>query len=686
MSSNHTPSANTAAERRILVTSALPYINGPIHLGHMVEAIQTDIWVRFQKLRGHECYYVCADDTHGTATLLRAQAEGVEPEELIERTSREHQRDYADFGVAFDTFYTTHSPENRRLVEHIYQCLKERGSVHWQNVRQFFDPEKEIFLADRFIKGTCPRCSSPDQNGDSCDNCGSTYSPGDLVDPRSALSGATPVEKDSEHLFVKLSDFEQVLREWVSTDRLQPEVVNKLNEWFDEGLRDWDVSRDAPYFGFEIPDSGTDGRPLKYFYVWVDAPVGYLAAFEKLCSERDGLRFDDFWKPDSDAEVYHFIGKDILYFHCLFWPAMLHAGGYRLPTSVPVHGFLTVDGQKMSKSRGTFVLARTFLDHLPAEPLRYYFAAKFGSGLGDIDLNLDDFVQRVNSDLVGKVVNIASRCAGFLHRLHQGRLADELDAPELFQQAAAAGPEIAELFEQREYNRAIRRIMALADEANRYIDGKEPWTLAKDPERREEVGAICSTGINLFRQLLVYLKPVLPDLVAEAETFLAIEPLAWEDLDTPLTAHTIERFEPLLTRLDPGQVQAVVEASKADQQASAAAPAPSLDLEGEIDIQTFGQVDLRVARVEKAHHVEGADKLLRLELDLGAERRQVFAGIKAAYDPADLDGRLVVVVANLAPRKMRFGVSEGMVLASGEGENTRIIEPTSGSRPGDRVR
>ncbi len=729
------PSPTAGSKRRILVTSALPYINGPIHLGHIVETIQTDIWVRFQRMCGHECYYVCADDTHGTATLLRAEREGVEPEDLIRRTSEEHQRDYAGFGVEFDTFYSTHAPENRRLVEGIYSGLEQGDNVFWKSVRQFYDPEREIFLADRFIKGTCPRCGSNDQNGDSCDNCGSTYSPADLIDPRSAISGAAPVERDSDHLFVRLKDFEKVLREWVSTDRLQPEVVNKLEEWFAEGLRDWDVSRDAPYFGFEIPGTGTAERPIKYFYVWVDAPVGYLAAFEKLCRERPGLEFDDFWKPDSTAEVHHFIGKDILYFHCLFWPAMLHAGGYRLPTSVPVHGFLTVDGTKMSKSRGTFVLASTYLEHLPAEPLRYYFAAKFGSGLGDIDLNLRDFVQRVNSDLVGKLVNIASRCSGFLHRLHDGRLSRALHQPELFNDASDAAPEIAQLWEEREYNRAIRRIMAIADDANRYIDEQDPWQLAKDPERHAEVQAICSTGINMFRLLMIYLKPVLPEMARGAETFLQVPPATWDDAREPLVHHVIAKYQPLMTRLDDQSADALIEASKDDQAAALAphspsstgaaksavtqtdgtqsdaaaiavsgdadsgsadpgsaevakfAPEPSaLALEAEIKIDDFTKIDLRVARILEASDVDGADKLLRLKLDLGSEQRQVFAGIKAAYSAAELTDKLVVVVANLAHRKMRFGVSEGMVLASGEGDAVKLVMPAEGSKPGDRVR
>ena len=497
--------------RRILVTSALPYANGPIHLGHLVETVQTDIWVRLQKMLGNECYYVCADDGHGTTTMLRAEKEGKTPEAVIDEMRPDHERDFADFSIGFDNYYTTHSPENRELSELIYNRLHAGGYIETGTVRQAFDPEREIFLPDRFVKGTCPRCKTADQYGDSCDNCGATYTPADLIDPVSVISGATPIERESEHVFFKLSSFTNVLQEWVSPDRLQSEVVNKLSEWFEDGLRDWDISREAPYFGFEIP-----GHPGKYFYVWFDAPIGYMASFKQLC-EREGLEFDDFWAPDSKTEVYHFIGKDILYFHCLFWPAMLHGAGFRLPTSVPAHGFLTVDGTKMSKSKGTFVRARTYLEHLPADALRYYYAAKLGSGLADIDLNLDDFVNRVNSDLVGKVVNIASRCAGFLRKSFDNQLASELDQPEVHEQLSAAGDEIAELFERLEYNQAIRRIMALADLANQYIDERKPWVLAKSEDTRDETQRVCTTGINLFRVLAVYLKPVIPGLARKAE-------------------------------------------------------------------------------------------------------------------------------------------------------------------------
>ncbi len=544
--------------RRILVTTGLPYANGPLHLGHLVEAVQTDIWCRLQRMRGHECYHVCGDDAHGAPVMLRAEREGIDPEELIVRLFDEHLEDYRAFAIHFDNFYTTHSPENRELVEGIYERLRDRGSIVRRTVRQFYDPEREMFLPDRFIKGTCPRCGAKDQNGDSCDECGSIYQPADLIDPRSTITGALPVERESEHIFVRLSDYGELLEEWVGDGRLQREVSNKLREWFDEGLRDWDISRDAPYFGIEIPDA-----PNKYFYVWADAPVGYMASFRQFC-DRNGIAFDDFWGADSDTELYHFIGKDILYFHCLFWPAMLHAAGYRTPSSVFVHGFLTVDGAKMSKSRGTFVMARTYLEHLDPEAFRYYIAAKLSNGLADIDLNLEDFVLRVNSDLVGKVVNIASRCAGFLHRQFDGRLAARLDAAELATAAAAEAEEIAELYEGRDYNRALRRVIALADRANRYVDERRPWEAARDPERAAEVQEVCTTGLELFRQLVVYLKPVVPVIAGRAESFLRTGPLAWDDVHTPLLDREIDPFEPLFTRVRREQVAAMIAASGED--------------------------------------------------------------------------------------------------------------------------
>jgi methionyl-tRNA synthetase len=692
--------------RRILVTSGLPYSNGPIHLGHAVEYIQSDIWVRFQRMLGHECHYVCAEDTHGTPIMLRAEAEGLPPEELIVRMKAEHERDLADLGVAFDIYHTTHSEENRRLVERIYARLGAEGHLAWRPVLQFYDPERQIFLPDRFVKGRCPRCGTPGQYGDSCDSCGATYTPRDLIDPVSAISGARPVERESEHLFLSFRGLEPRLREWASSGRLQAEVVNKLEEWFVQGLEDWDISREAPYFGFEIPD-----RPGKYFYVWVDAPVGYMASFEKLCSER-GLRFDDFWAADAEGstELYHFIGKDILYFHCLFWPAMLGGSGYRLPTGVPVHGFLTIDGAKMSKSRGTFVTARSYLDRLPADALRYYYAAKLAGGLADIDLNFEDFVHRVNSDLVGKVVNIASRCATLLGRHCDGRLGETLDGEALFAATAAAREEIADSMAARDTNRAVRRIMALADEANRYVDERKPWQIAKEAGRERELRAVLTTGLNLFRSLVVYLKPIIPATAGRAEALLGGSALVWEDAASPLLGGVIGTYQPLFTRIDiedlramtakppdqesppqPGATPAAAAATAPRPPSAAVAPVQSAAPGGEaiapeITIDEFATVDLRVARVVQADLVEGADKLLRLRLDLGGSERTVFAGIRSAYEPAALAGRLVVVVANLKPRKMRFGTSEGMVLAAGDGGGVFLLSPDAGAAPGSRVR
>ena len=668
--------------RRILVTSALPYANGPIHIGHLVEYIQTDIWVRFQKLRGHECHYLCADDAHGTPIMLRAEQDGVTPEQLIERVWREHRADFADFLIEFDNYYSTHSPECRHYAELIYRRLDEAGHISRRIITQAFDPEKQMFLPDRFIKGECPRCGASDQYGDSCENCGATYAPTDLKNPRSVLSGATPITKESLHFFFKLADFEAMLKDWIASGPIQPQMVNKLHEWFDAGLQEWDISRDAPYWGFEIPDA-----PGKYFYVWLDAPIGYMASFQNYC-DRVGLRFDDFWSPDSAAEVYHFIGKDIAYFHILFWPAELTGAGFRKPTAVHCHGFLTVDGQKMSKSRGTFIKARTYLDHLPPEYLRYYFASKLGDGIDDLDLNFEDFTQRVNSDLVGKLVNIASRCAGFITRRFAGRLADRLTEPALYAEFAA-GDSIAQAYEGREFSRAMREIMALADRANQYIDEKKPWALAKQPGSETEVQAVCSMGLNLFRTLMIYLKPVLPGMAAEVEQFLQIPPLRWSDLSAPLLDHGIAEFKPLMQRVDMARITAMVEASREGSPANEEAtcgPLAAEPIAPAITIEDFVKVDLRVARIVRAEVMAGADKLLRLELDLGGETRQVFAGIKSAYAPEDLPGRLTVMVANLAPRKMRFGVSEGMVLAAGDNDGIYLLSPDSGAEPGMRVK
>jgi len=680
--------------RKILVTSALPYANGSIHLGHLVEYIQTDIWSRFQKLRGHECYYVCADDAHGTPIMLRARGEGIEPEKLIERVWKEHTEDFAGFHIGFDNYHSTHSEENRECATLIYERNRDAGHIARRTISQAYDPEAEMFLPDRFIKGTCPKCGAEDQYGDNCEVCGATYAPTELKNPVSAVSGATPIEKDSEHLFFKLADFEKTLKDWHKAGHVQAEMANKLDEWFEAGLADWDISRDAPYFGFEIPDAQG-----KYFYVWLDAPIGYMASFRNFC-DRQGLDFDAFWGADSQAELYHFIGKDIIYFHALFWPAMLHGAGFRMPTAVYAHGFLTVDGAKMSKSRGTFIKARTYLKHLNPEYLRYYFAAKLSSRIDDLDLNLEDFAQRVNADLVGKVVNIASRCAGFIKKRFDGKLAASCAEPALYNTFVRTGEEIAADFEAREFGRAVRKIMALADQANQYIDEKAPWVVAKQEGRDAELHDICSVGINLFRVLVGYLKPILPRLAEDSEQFLNIEPMAWDTQAEPLLGHKINKFKPLMTRVDMDRIHAMIEDSKEDlaaeaeatskgakKKAAADSPLAKDPIAPTIEFDDFAKLDLRVARIARAEHVEGADKLLQLTLDLGGETRNVFAGIKSAYSPEDLQGRLTVMVANLAPRKMRFGVSEGMVLAAGPGgKELFILNPDDGARPGMKVK
>ena len=675
--------------RQILVTSALPYANGSIHLGHMLEYIQTDMWVRFQKLRGNQCIYVCADDAHGSAIMLRAEKEGITPEQLIANVQAEHAGDFADFLVDFDNFHSTHSDENRELSSMIYSRLRDAGHIATRSVTQYFDPEKGMFLADRFIKGTCPKCAAEDQYGDNCEKCGATYAPTELKDPKSAISGATPVLRDSQHFFFKLPDFQAMLQQWTRSGTLQDAVANKLAEWLDSGLQEWDISRDAPYFGFEIP-----GEPGKYFYVWLDAPIGYMASFKNLCARRPELDFDAFWNKDSNAELYHFIGKDIVNFHALFWPAMLEGAGLRKPTAVNVHGYLTVNGAKMSKSRGTFIKARTYLDHLQPEYLRYYYAAKLGRGVDDLDLNLEDFVQKVNSDLVGKVVNIASRCAGFIHKGNDGVMVAGDAAPELTEAFIAAAPSIADAYEGRDFGRAMREIMALADRANAWIADKAPWSLAKQEGKQDEVQAICAQGINLFRQLVIFLKPVLPVLAADAEAFLNVAPLAWNDHLSRLENHQLNPFKALMSRIELAKVEAMVAASKEDLLAAeAAAPAGNGELakdplSAEIEFDTFAAVDLRVALIVKAEAVPGADKLLQLTLDIGDERRNVFSGIKSAYpDPSKLEGRLTMMVANLKPRKMRFGVSEGMVMAAGPGgEEIYLLSPDSGAKPGQRIK
>nr|WP_314575245.1 methionine--tRNA ligase [uncultured Pseudomonas sp.] len=678
--------------RKILVTSALPYANGSIHLGHMLEYIQTDMWVRFQKHRGNQCIYVCADDAHGSAIMLRAEKEGITPEQLIANVQAEHSADFADFLVNFDNFHSTHSDENRELSSLIYTRLRDAGHIATRSVTQYFDPEKKMFLADRFIKGTCPKCGTEDQYGDNCEKCGATYAPTDLKDPKSAISGATPVLKDSKHFFFDLPAFDAMLKSWTRSGTLQDAVANKIAEWLDSGLQQWDISRDAPYFGFEIPD-----EPGKYFYVWLDAPIGYMASFKNLCDRTPALEFDAFWNKDSTAELYHFIGKDIVNFHALFWPAMLEGSGFRKPSGINVHGYLTVNGQKMSKSRGTFIKARTYLEHLSPEYLRYYYAAKLSRGVDDLDLNLEDFVQKVNSDLIGKVVNIASRCAGFIHKGNAGVLVSGNAAPELTDAFLAAAPSIAEAYEARDFARAMREIMALADRANAWIADKAPWSLAKQEGKQEEVQAICALGVNLFRQLVIFLKPVLPNLAADAEQFLNVAPLTWNDHLTLLSNHQLNPFQALMTRIDPAKVEAMTNASKEDLTASATDTGGTAQGNGEltrdplspeIDFDAFAAIDLRVALIEKAEHVEGADKLLRLTLDIGDEKRNVFSGIKSAYpNPAELEGRLTMMIANLKPRKMRFGISEGMVMAAGPGgEEIYLLSPDSGAKPGQRIK
>lgn len=667
--------------RKILVTSALPYANSDLHLGHMLEQIQTDIWVRFQNMRGNQCTYVCADDAHGTAIMLKAEEKGITAEEHIAIIKRDHEAVSKGFNIGFHNFHSTHSEENRELSYMIYERLKANKHIAVRSITQAFDPEKQLFLADRYIKGNCPKCKAEDQYGDNCEKCGATYSPIDLINPKSVISGATPIAKESEHYFFTLSAFTQFLKEWTRAGHLQDEVANKMAEWLDDGLQDWDISRDAPYFGFEIP-----GAPGKFFYVWLDAPIGYLASQKNLL-DRTGEDWYEYWKPDSTAEVYHFIGKDIVNFHALFWPAMLHSANLRTPTKICVHGFLTVNGTKMSKSRGTFINAATYLEHLNPEYLRYYFAAKLTASVDDIDLNLEDFIQRVNSDLVGKVVNIASRTAKFVQKAG-GKLGPTIAEPQLWETFVAAGETIAALYENREYSKAMREIMALADAANEYIATQEPWKLAKQEGAEAQTLAVCTQGLNMFRAIMTYLKPVLPTLAQDAEAFLG-ETLHWTQTLEFRTDTRINEFKPLMSRVEKEKVDAMVEASK--QVLAAAAPTaqgPLADepLAPEIDFADFAKVDLRIALIANAEVVEGSDKLLRLTLDLGGETRNVFSGIKSAYEPKDLIGKLTVVVANLKPRKMKFGMSEGMVLAAGPGEKEiYLLEPHAGAEPGQRV-
>ena len=700
----------TNSPRKILVTSALPYANGSIHLGHLLEYIQTDIWVRFQKSRGHQCTYVCADDAHGTAIMLRAEKEGRSPEAQIAAVKAEHEADFAGFQIGFDNFHSTHSEENRHFSEEIYKACRDKGHIAVRSITQLFDPVKEIFLADRYIKGECPKCGAGDQYGDNCESCGATYTPADLKNPYSTISGATPVEKESEHYFFKLPDFDAFLKEWTRSGTLQDEVANKLQEWLDSGLQEWDISRDAPYFGFEIPDA-----PGKYFYVWLDAPIGYMASFKNLCDSEQGkaagLDFDEYWKQGSETELYHFIGKDIINFHALFWPSMLSAAEYRTPTAVNAHGFVTVNGAKMSKSRGTFIKAGTYLNHLNPTYLRYYFAAKLSSSVDDFDLNLEDFVQRANTDLVNKLVNIASRTANFVKKAG-GKLSDTCVEEAMVQDFINAGDSIAAHYEAREFGKAMKEIMALADRANEYIQEKAPWAMNKEEGRQQEVIEVCSVAINLFRQLITYLVPVLPEIAEKTAEFLNLDNLNWESRSTILLGHEINKFKPMLARAEMDKVTAILEETKTElaiengeQPAAAEKKAekkkekkaknkgPELREDGNeviadtIEFPDFAKVDLRVARIVKADHVEGADKLLQLTLDIGnGETRNVFSGIKAAYQPEDLEGKLTIMVANLAPRKMKFGLSEGMVLAAGPGgSEIYLLEPNEGSQPGMRV-
>lgn len=667
--------------RSILVTTALPYTNGPIHLGHLLEHIQTDIWVRFQKMRGHQCLYVCADDTHGTGTMLNAEQLGVTPETLIERMRQEHIRDLSGFGVAYDNYHSTHSQENRELAEQIFVRLHKKGHIHTKDVAQLYDSERGMFLADRFVKGECPRCGAADQHGDNCDACGATYDATELGNPRSLLSDAKPLIKKSQHYFFDLPPFTDMLRAWIGGGAVQPEVANKLAEWLDAGLKSWDISRDAPYFGFLIP-----GAKDKYFYVWMDAPIGYMASFKNLAERRKDLDFDAFWGADAKPELHHFIGKDIVNFHALFWPAMLHAAGFRKPTRIHTHGFITVNGMKMSKSRGTFILASTYLAHLNPECLRYYYATKLNGTVDDYDLNLDDFVQRVNSDLVGKVVNIASRCAGFITRHFDGELAGGLHDEALWRRSLAAQDRIAQAYEAGQVSKAVREIIALADQANQYIAAHEPWKRIKQAGAEAQVQAVCSQGLNLFRALAIYLTPILPAMSKAAADFFGAPPFSWRDGETPLLGGRINAYAPLFTRMQKKDVDRMVQASREQTESHAAADDPDGQAHDIISSEEFAKVQLKVARVLKAESIAGADKLVRLQLDMGDGQRQVLAGISSAYQPEVLKGRLLVVVANLAPRKMRFGVSQGMVLAAGPGgEDIFLLSPDAGAQPGMRV-
>ena len=682
--------------RKILVTSALPYANGSIHLGHMVEHIQTDVWVRFQKLRGHECYYCCADDTHGTPVMLAAQKQGIAPEDMITKVREEHLADFTGFGIGYDNYYSTHSPENKQFSQDIYRALKANGKIESRVIEQLFDPEKQMFLPDRFVKGECPKCHAQDQYGDNCEVCGTTYSPTELINPYSAVSGAKPELRESEHFFFKLGECADFLKAWTSGNNphdgkphLQPEALNKMKEWLGEGeettLSDWDISRDAPYFGFEIPDA-----PGKYFYVWLDAPVGYMASFKNLC-DRIGIDFDEYFKADSQTEMYHFIGKDILYFHALFWPAMLHFSGHRAPTGVYAHGFLTVDGQKMSKSRGTFITAKSYLEQgLNPEWMRYYIAAKLNSKIEDIDLNLQDFISRVNSDLVGKYVNIAARASGFIAKRFEGRLKDVANS-ELLAKLTAQSEAIAECYESREYAKALRDIMALADIVNEYVDANKPWELAKQEGQDARLHEVCSELINAFTMLTAYLAPVLPQTAANAARFLNLDAITWANTRETLGEHAINKYEHLMQRVEQKQVDDLIEANKQSIQTTAAPAAEESKYEKvaeQASFDDFMKIDMRVAKVLNCEAVEGSTKLLKFDLDFGFEKRIIFSGIAASYpNPAELNGRMVIAVANFAPRKMaKFGVSEGMILSAATAEGKlKLLDVDAGAQPGDKV-
>lgn len=671
-------------KKKILVTCALPYANGPLHLGHMLEHIQADIWVRYQRMRHHEVYFICADDAHGTPIMLKAQQLGITPEQLIAQAHIEHQQDLAAFAISYDNYHSTHSPENQTLAELIYGRLKNNGFIKNRTISQLYDPEKGMFLPDRFVKGTCPRCKAPDQYGDNCEVCGATYSPTELIDPRSAVSGAIPVIRESEHFFFDLPAFSQMLQAWTRSGALQEQVANKMQEWFDSGLQQWDITRDSPYFGFEVPEA-----PGKYFYVWLDAPIGYMGSFKNLCDKRSDLDFDEFWQRDSTTELYHFIGKDIVYFHSLFWPAMLEGSQFRKPTNLFVHGYVTVNGTKMSKSRGTFIQASTYLKHLDADCLRYYYAAKLSSRIDDIDLSLEDFVQRVNTDVVNKVVNLASRNAGFINKRFAGNLATTLADPILYQQFVDAESVIADAYQQRDSSKAIREIMALADLANRYVDEQAPWVVAKQEGRDADLQSICSMGIQMFRVLMTYLKPIMPGLTERVEAFLNIT-LEWDAIHQPLLGHQISPFKALFNRIELDKANAMIETPAAASPAESVVSGPLAEapLQESISFDDFAKVDMRIALIKHAELVPGSDKLLKLTLDLGGETRQVFSGIRSAYaDPATLIGRLTVMVANLAPRKMRFGLSEGMVMAAGTGgDEIFLLSPDSGAKPGMQVK